>query len=379
MLSCCRHGLRLLALASVAFLSAVLSASANDGGANQTELPPRPWPAGMVWVPTGEFVMGSEDERAWNTEKPAHRVRLNGFWMDETEVTNAQFQRFVDATSYVTQAERPVDWELLKAQLPPNTPRPPDEILAPSSLVFTPPSGAVPLNEPASWWRWMRGANWRHPEGPDSTIDDRMDHPAVHISFDDAQAYAKWAKKRLPTEAQWEYAARGGLPLKRFVWGDEDIDDTSARCNIWQGEFPWKNTKTDGFARTSPAKTYEPNGFGLYDMAGNVWEWCSDLYRADQYAREAAAHPSETLIDPQGPSESWDPSDPVPSNLKNVVRGGSFLCHKTYCESYRPSARRGETPDTGTSHIGFRCVMTDAAWREQLERTTSTSERTVSP
>lgn len=325
----------------------------------QTSAPQEPSqkPAGMVWIPGGEFTMGTDDPGAWNTEKPAHPVRVDGFWMDETEVTNAQYRAFVEATGYKTLAERPVDWEELKKQVPPGTPKPPDEMLQPGSLVFTPPDHEVSMADVGGWWTWTTGANWRCPEGPGSNLEGRENHPVVHIAFEDATAYAKWAGKRLPTEAEWEFAARGGLAKKKFVWGDDELKEGQPRCNIWQGEFPTKNTLEDKHLRTSPVKTFPANGFGLYDIAGNVWEWCSDFYRADQYELAIAASGGKTLNNPTGPNDSWDPNDAVPHNVKHVIRGGSFLCHKNYCESYRPSARRPQSPDTSMSHLGFRCIM----------------------
>ncbi len=311
---------------------------------------------GMRWIPDGEFVMGTNDESAWNTEKPAHRIRVTGFWIDETEVTNAQFSAFVKATGYKTLAERPVDWEELKKQAPPGTPKPAPEMLLPGSLVFTPPDHAVPADDMRGWWTWTTGASWRHPEGPKSSIEGRENHPVVHVAWDDAAAYAKWAGNQLPTEAEWEYAARGGLVDKRFPWGAEEPTDRDPRCNIWQGEFPWKNTLKDKYMRTAPVKSFAPNGYGLYDMAGNVWEWCSDNYRADEYERVLTESKGAVLVNPAGPRDSWDPDDAIDSTTKRVIRGGSFLCHKSYCESYRSSARRGQTPDTSMSHLGFRCV-----------------------
>jgi formylglycine-generating enzyme required for sulfatase activity len=307
----------------------------------------------MVWIPGGEFTMGSDDPSARPVEQPKHPVKVSPFWMDEHEVTNAEFRRFAEATGYKTIAERQPVWEELAKQLPPGTPKPDDSLLVPGSLVFKPPGGQVPLDNAAAWWQWLPGANWRHPEGPGSDLAGRDDHPVVHIAWDDALAYAEWAGKRLPTEAEWEFAARGGLEGKRFVWGDQVPTDTDAWANIWQGDFPHRNTKADHFERTAPVKSFAPNGYGLYDMAGNVWEWCSDWYRADAYA--LWARPGLPLVvDPRGPPESYDPSEPYA--LKRVTRGGSFLCHVTYCESYRPSARRGTAFDSGASHIGFRCV-----------------------
>lgn len=313
-------------------------------------------PEGMVWVPGGEFEMGSVGPLSRPDEAPVHRVRVDGFWMDQTEVTNAQFARFVEATGYKTVAERPVDWEELKKQAPPGTPKPDDAMLQPGSLVFTPPATPVPLADYHQWWSWTIGANWRHPEGPGSSIEGKDDHPVVHIAYEDAIAYCKWAGKRLPTEAEWEYAARGGLNGKLNAWGDEPIDST--RANTWQGHFPDKNTEDDGYARTAPVKRYPPNGFGLYDMAGNVWEWCADLYRPDAYARRLLEAGGRTaLIDnPRGPTSSFDPRNPH-SPESRVHRGGSYLCNDSYCASYRPAARMAAPPDTGLQHLGFRCVM----------------------
>jgi len=315
-------------------------------------------PSGMVWIPGGTFLMGSSDPSEWPGELPQHEVAITGFFMDAHEVTNRDFRRFVEATGYVTIAERPVDWEQIRQQVPAGTPKPPDSVLQPGSLVFVMPSEPVSLNDPSAWWRWTIGANWRKPEGPGSTIDDRLDHPVVHIAYDDALAYAEWCGKRLPTEAEWEYAARGGLQGARYPWGNADASDTTPPCNIWQGDFPSNNTLADGALRTSAVASFAPNGYGLYDMAGNVWEWCADRFRADAYEQRAAGSEQRVIevVDPTGPSDSWDPNDPVPTSVKNVIRGGSFLCHRGYCESYRVSARRGESPDTGMSHLGFRCV-----------------------
>jgi formylglycine-generating enzyme required for sulfatase activity len=308
-------------------------------------------PPGMVWIPGGEFTMGTDSELGWPDEKPAHRVRVNGFWMDETDVTNAQFRKFVEATGYITTAEKPVDVEEIMRQSAPGTPRPPPEKLLPGALVFTPTTGPVNLRDFSQWWKWTAGANWKHPEGPGSTIEGKEDHPVVHVSWFDAVEYAKWAKKRLPTEAEWEFAARGGLDSKDYFWGDEPFSKEKPQCNCWQGEFPWKNTAEDGFERTSPVKSYPPNGYGLYDMSGNVWQWCSDWYQVDLYRRRAGG----VIDNPTGPEKSFDPRQPY-SPLR-CQKGGSFLCHPSYCLRYRPSARHGCTPDTGMSHMGFRCVM----------------------
>jgi sulfatase modifying factor 1 len=312
-------------------------------------------PPGMVWIPGGEFMMGSTDPLARPDEAPVHRVRVDGFWMDVTEVTNAQFAEFVKATGYKTVAERPVDWEELKKQLPEGTPRPADEMLLPGSLVFTPPDHPVDLRAYEQWWAWTTGANWRHPEGPASSIEGKDRYPVVHIAYEDAVAYCAWAGKSLPTEAQWEFAARGGLDGKVNVWGDEPVD--ARRCNIWQGHFPDSNTAEDGFTRAAPVGSFPANGFGLHDMAGNVWEWCSDLYRPDTYARDVLTAGQGVVINnPRGPAKSLDPRNPDAPESR-VHRGGSFLCNDSYCASYRPSARMACPPDTGLQHLGFRCVL----------------------
>ena len=322
-------------------------------------------PLGMVWVPSGEFTMGTDDVRSFPNERPAHRVRVDGFWIDEHDVTNAAFAKFVEATGYITTAERKPDWEELKKELPPGTPKPDDSVLAPGSLVFTPTSHPVPLDDLSAWWRWVPGACWRHPEGPGSDIKGRENHPVVQVSWDDAVAYAKWAGKRLPTEAEWEFAARGGLEGKRYPWGDEFRPNGKYMANTWQGLFPVTNTAEDGFVGTSPVKSFPANGYGLYDMAGNVWQWCSDWYRVDAFTQLATDLASKSVCrDTGGPAESWDPADP--NAPKRVVKGGSFLCNPSYCESYRPSARRGTPPDTGSSHTGFRCVMSADAWKTAI-------------
>lgn len=329
------------------------SAGSKQSSPTQTDHSQTESPEGMVWVPGGEFVMGTDDEAAWPDEKPSHRVRVDGFWIDKTEVTNAQFRKFVEATGYVTTAERKPDWDELKQQLPPGTPKPPDEKLVAGSLVFQPTSGPVNLNDFSQWWHWTPGANWRNPEGPDSDLDGREDHPVVQVSWYDAVAYCEWAGKRLPTEAEWEFAARGGLAGKPYVWGDKR-DSSREFANLWEGEFPQINSASDGYIRTAPAATFKPNQFGLFDMAGNVWEWCSDWYDYTIYDSR-----TEVVIDnPRGPKKSFDPLRP--HQPQRSQRGGSFLCNDSYCSRYRPSARHGCAPDTGMSHVGFRCVMTKA-------------------
>lgn len=296
--------------------------------------------------------MGSARPESRKNEQPVHEVKLHGFWMDVHSVTNEEFAKFVAATGYKTTAERAIDWEELKKQLPPGTPKPAEEMLQPGSLVFTPPKEKVDLRNMNAWWQWVRGANWQHPEGPNSDLKGREKHPVVQVSWEDAVAYAKWAGKRLPTEAEWEYAARGGREGKRFAWGDEFKPGGKSMANTWSGEFPVKNTEEDGYAGTAPVQSFPPNGYGLYDMGGNVWNWCSDWYRVDTHAR---AKLKGVSVDPQGPNSSYNPTNPYQTQ-ERVTKGGSFLCQDTYCESYRPSARRGTPSDTGMSHIGFRCV-----------------------
>jgi len=307
--------------------------------------PAGPAPEGMVWIPAGEFSMGS-DEEMFTDARPIHRVALNGFWMDKTEVTNAQFAKFVDATSYVTIAERKPRAE--------DFPGAPPEKLVAGSIVFTPPKEAVPLNNYMRWWAYVEGANWRHPEGPESDLKGRENHPVVHIAYDDALAYAKWAGKRLPTEAEFEWAARGGLDRKKYAWGDEFKPDGKFRANSFQGNFPNKNTVEDGFAASAPVGNFEPNAFGLFDVAGNVWEWCSDWYRADYYRSLGS---QSVAKNPTGPRDSSDPSEP--GVAKRVTKGGSFLCTDQYCSRYMPGGRGKEAADTGTNHLGFRLVRDD--------------------
>jgi formylglycine-generating enzyme required for sulfatase activity len=328
-------------------------------------------PRGMVWVPGGEFLMGSDHKLAQSNERPAHKVRVAGFWMDRTHVTNAQFAEFVKATGYVTTAERKPEWETLRVQLPPNTPRLPDSELVPGAMVFVGTQKPVPLNDWSQWWAYVPGANWRHPQGADSGIEAKADHPVVQVSYEDAVAYAKWAGKRLPTEAEWEFAARGGLEQATYAWGDEFAPQGQRMANVWEGRqerFPMVkpvvSPQAGGAVGTMPVRTFPANDYGLYDMTGNAWQWVADWYRADFFQQQARRGVSEN---PQGPVDSYDPDDPAaPADApRRVTRGGSFLCNADYCLSYRPSARRGTDPHNPMSHIGFRLVMTTEQWNDR--------------
>jgi formylglycine-generating enzyme required for sulfatase activity len=283
--------------------------------------------------------MGSDYE-PFNDARPIHTVELDGFWMDRAPVTNEEFARFVKAAGYVTVAERRPD--------PKDYPGVPESDLVAGSVVFSPPSEPVPLDNHLRWWKFVPGASWKHPEGPGTTTAGREKHPVVHVAYEDAEAYAKWAGKRLPTEAEWEYAARGGLTQQPFAWGDAFRPGGKIMANTFQGRFPNRNAKEDGWALTSPVRAFPANGFGLYDVAGNVWQWCSDWYRPDYYASSPGKNP-------QGPPDSHDPAEPgIP---KRVQRGGSFLCSDQYCSRYMPGGRGKGAIDTGTSHVGFRCVV----------------------
>ena len=276
-------------------------------------------PDGMVWIPGGEFTMGTDDPESYEAERPSHRVRVNGFWIDATEVTNKMFKEFVDATSYVTTAERKPDWDELKKQVAPGTPKPNDTLLVPGSLVFTPPSYAVTLDDYSKWWTWTPGADWKHPEGPQSNIDNRMDHPVVHVSFDDAMAYCKWAGKRLPTEAEWEFASRGGREQERYSWGNDFMPAGKFMANTFQGAFPSSDSGEDGYLSSSPVKTFPPNDYGIYDIIGNAWEWTSDYYNLTYYAELAKQN---VVVNPKGPEKPYDPREPYAE--KRVTRGDHF-------------------------------------------------------
>jgi formylglycine-generating enzyme len=303
--------------------------------------------SGMHWIPTGTFAMGSED--FYPEERPVHQVRVDGFWMDETPVTAAAFRRFVRETGHVTVAERPLD----PAEYPDADP----DLLVPGALVFRRTAGPVNLDDYRNWWQYVPDANWKHPGGKGTTINGRDRHPVVHVACEDAEAYASWAGKELPTEAEWEYAARGGLEGAAFAWGDEHFPDGKPLANTWQGEFPWQNLKLDGHEGTSPVGEFPPNGYGLYDMTGNVWEWTSDWY-VPRHPDDVAS-PCCVPTNPRAtsPDESYNPGQPGEHIPRRVIKGGSHLCAPNYCLRYRPAARQPQTIDTSMAHLGFRCIV----------------------
>jgi formylglycine-generating enzyme len=302
---------------------------------------------GMRWVPDGTFQMGSDD--FYPEERPVHRVAVGGFWMDEYPVTVAEFRRFVKATGHETMAERLLD--------PERYPDADPDLLVPGSLVFHRTEGPVDLRDFRNWWAYLPGASWRHPEGPGSTLNGRQRHPVTQLAYDDAEAYAAWAGKELPTEAEWEYAARGGLDGKTFVWGDEFTPKGKIMANTWHGEFPWQDLSADRHEGTSPVGSYPPNGFGLYDMAGNVWEWTTDYFTPNH--PDEVEHPCCVPINPRviSPERSFAAGQPGAHIPRKVIKGGSHLCAPNYCLRYRPAARQAETVDTSTTHIGFRCIV----------------------
>jgi sulfatase modifying factor 1 len=313
-------------------------------------------PEGMIWIPGGSFSQGAvpQDHMAMSHEKPQHPVTVDGFFMDITEVTNAQFLNFVSKTGYITMAERQIDWKEMQKQLPEGTPKPHDSILQPGSLKFKKTKSSVPnLFDFSQWWEWSIGTNWKHPNGPKSNLKAKENHPVVHVCFEDAQAYCKWAGRRLPTEAEWEYAARAKAVSTIYFWGD-DRSQLSTKVNSWEGEFPVNNTLEDGFERTAPVKSYPANDFGLYDMAGNVWEITSDWYNLNYYSELVAS--KQTAINPKGAEKAYNPSNPYLKEI--VIKGGSFLCSDSYCASYRVSARMGTSLDSSAEHVGFRTVAT---------------------
>jgi formylglycine-generating enzyme required for sulfatase activity len=299
----------------------------------------------MRWVPGGTYLMGSN--KHYPEEAPAHKVAVDGFWIDETTVTNAQFRRFVEESGYVTLAERPPNADDYPGAKP--------ELLVPASVVFVRPRRRVSLDNPYEWWAFVPGADWRHPRGPDTTIEGLDHHPVVHVAYEDAEAFARWAGKALPTEAEWERAARGGLSGAEFTWGVEFTPGGRYMANSWQGEFPMVNECADGFEWTAPVGSFPPNGYGLFDMAGNVWEWTTDWFEE----RHLVAHACCTISNPRGGERdrSFDPCMPETKIPRKVMKGGSFLCAPNYCRRYRPAARMAQPVDTSTCHLGFRCIV----------------------
>lgn len=301
----------------------------------------------MIWIPGGIFTMGSDHH--YREEAPAHPVSVDGFWIDRIQVTNIKFRRFVRATGYVTVAERIPAIEDYPGADPAN--------LVAGSVVLAPPAERVPLVDHYQWWAWKPGACWKHPEGPGSTIQGREKHPVVHVAWEDVVAYAAWAGKELPTEAEWEIAARGGHEQREFAWGDELAPEGKMLANYWQGEFPWQNLALDGFERTAPVGSFPPNDFGLFDMIGNVWEWTTDWYAGHADVQRSCCSAAE--IDPRGATreQSIDPDAPGAPTPRKVLKGGSFACAENYCRRYRPAARQQHPIDTGTNHVGFRCIV----------------------
>ncbi|HEY7566134.1 MAG TPA: formylglycine-generating enzyme family protein [Gemmatimonadaceae bacterium] len=325
----------------------LLSLTALGCAQREAQRAPGAAPDGMVWIPGGRFTMGSESPHALPHERPTHTVAVDGFFMDRDAVTNAQFAAFVNATGYVTLAERVPEVAALLSQLPPGTPPPPRDRLLPGGLVFAPTESAVDLGDWSQWWRWVAGADWRHPEGPQSSIAGKESHPVVQVAWEDAVAFASWAGKRLPTEAEWEFAARGGAEQREYAWGADAFDPARPQAHIYDGTFP-----THG-ASTRPVGSYPPNAYGLRDMSGNVWQWTLDWFHPDTYSADRARG---VVRNPVGPAAGMGPGP------TRVLRGGSFLCSDSYCRGYRVSSRNSGAPDTGAPNIGFRTVMTLKQW-----------------
>ena len=302
----------------------------------------------MAWIPGGTFAMGSD--KHYPEEAPAHKVTVGGFWMSRHTVTNAEFEKFVAATGHVTLAERPAN----AADYPGAKP----EMLAPSSVLFKKAQGPVDLRNPYNWWTYVQGANWKHPRGPGTHVKALMNHPVVHVAFEDAAAYAEWAGMELPTEAEWEFAARGGLDGAEFAWGDEMTPGGKAMANTWQGEFPWQNLVEDGYEWTAPVGAFPPNGYGLHEMCGNVWEWTTDWFQDHNKIKKACC----TIDNPRGAArdDSYDPRQPDIKIPRKVMKGGSYLCAPNYCRRYRPAARMAQPIDTSTCHLSFRCIVRPA-------------------
>jgi sulfatase modifying factor 1 len=298
----------------------------------------------MIWIPGATFLMGSDKHYA--EEAPVHPATVKGFWIDPLAVTNEQFKRFVDGTGYVTLAEKPPNAEDYPGALP--------EMLQPSSVVFSKPSHRVDLGSVYNWWTYVPGANWSHPEGPQSSIAARMQYPVVHVAFEDAEAYARWAGKELPNEAEWEFAARGGLASAAYAWGEELTPEGRQMANTWQGEFPWQNLATDGYENTAPVGQFPANGYGLYDMIGNVWQWTTDWYTTHQASAKSCCG---SAISEEARKSSCDPLQPTIQIPRKVIKGGSFLCAPSYCQRYRPAARMAQPIDTSTCHVGIRLIV----------------------
>lgn len=316
----------------------------------------------MIWVEGKTFTQGAKtgDKFAMQREIPAHKVTVDGFFIDVTEVTNKQFKTFVDATKYVTVAERPIDWESMKKELPQGTPKPHDSILQPGSLIFNKNVKQVAnMSNYSQWWTWKIGANWKHPEGPESNIEGKNNYPVVHIAYEDALAYCEWANRRLPTEAEWEAAAQGTYQDNIYTWGN-DFEILNEKANTWQGIFPIKNESKDGFELIAPVKSYSPNSIGLYDMLGNVWEITSDLFNVNYYQE---LDTTKEIKNPKGADTSYSPDNPY--QVEHVIKGGSFLCNASYCASFRISARMGISEDSGSDHTGFRTVATPEMLKKQ--------------